>query len=378
MPSRSQPIPQSRAASELLGLSGNYLHMRQVPHLTNARIDQQIGRNIAQSLKSWQQPGDVDAPLAVAFDEIIQADSVAEELSAAFEDQDSPFASSTGTSESALPLVDLSTYMWCARSRSPSPDSGATAAYLQSYTNDGSFSELAVSPHDLLFPWNLSSQQQPHVLPAPAVKSAPAPAPAPTPAAPTPAPRARSKAKSQAALTLSESPSSAAGRTPASPSVSATPLSEAHTSSRPLRGKRRIGLDAPIQQRTYHGPSRTSLRTLPRGFEKNLEPEKVAGFKRAIEAVEEGDADEDDKDIIDTVTHRVMQKRVKNTLAARKSRARRAEYLDQLERRLAEKNDRVQELERELREKDTEIRVLKGLMYGEGPEDEEQEQEMDD
>ncbi|KZO92640.1 hypothetical protein CALVIDRAFT_540722 [Calocera viscosa TUFC12733] len=371
MPSIS--AAQSRAASELVGLSGNYLHMRQVPHLTNTRIDQQLGRNIAQSLKSWQQPGEQDAPVGLAFDEIIQADSVAEELSAAFEDEDSPFGSSNGTSESTLSPIDLSTYMWPAfsRSPSPSPDSTATAAYLANYTNDGSFPELAVSPHDLLFPWNLSSTSPPHVLPsAPAVKTAPAAPPAPVPAAPAraaAAPRPKSQAKSHAALTLS--PTSPIVKTPLSPSVSATPLSDSRT-PRAVRGKRRIALDAPIQQRTYHGPSRTSLRTLPRGFEKNLEPEKVAGFKRAIEAVEEGDADEDDKDIIGNVTHKVMQKRVKNTLAARKSRARRAEYLEQLEKRLADRDDRLQELERELREKDTEIRVLKGLMYDEGPEEE--------
>lgn len=116
------------------------------------------------------------------------------------------------------------------------------------------------------------------------------------------------------------------------------------------------------------------MRTLPRGFEKNLEPEKVAGFKRALEAAEDGDADENDEEIIGDVTHKVMQKRVKNTLAARKSRARRAEYLETLEQKLAEKDSRVQELERELREKDTEIRVLKGLMY----EDEDPVDEADD
>ncbi|EJU03278.1 hypothetical protein DACRYDRAFT_115482 [Dacryopinax primogenitus] len=360
-------IPPTIAPSDLVGLTGSYLQMRNVPQNVKARIEHNMGRGIAQELKTYHHPGMAEeqgiqqpnsSTIALALEDLVETGTVSDELKAAFEETTSPFS---GERCGAEPEEDA-----------------VIRDFFDQYTNEGR-SDLMMSPHELLYPWNIGITPPSHVLPsapAPAVRSAALPPPAPAASSQTSSRpgKGRTPSGTHSDLVKQDRPSPSPSAS-ASPMVSTTPVSDGRV-SRPSRGKRRIALDAPIQSRTYHGASRTSVRTLPRGFEKNLEPDKVAGFKRAIEAVEEGDDEEDDRDLIENVTSKVMQKRVKNTLAARKSRARRAEYLETLERRLADKDERVQELERVLMEKETEIQVLKAILY-EDENNDEGESEID-
>ncbi|EJU03280.1 hypothetical protein DACRYDRAFT_21503, partial [Dacryopinax primogenitus] len=134
--------------------------------------------------------------------------------------------------------------------------------------------------------------------------------------------------------------------------------------TRASKSRRRIPLDAPIQPRNYNGPSRTAAKPLPKGFEKALSIAQAAGVKRKLEADDEED-DEETTELVRTIKDKVALKRAKNTLAARKSRARKAAYTEELERSISEREERIAELERTIQERDVEIRVLKSLRYAE-------------
>ncbi|EIN12890.1 hypothetical protein PUNSTDRAFT_38965, partial [Punctularia strigosozonata HHB-11173 SS5] len=82
-----------------------------------------------------------------------------------------------------------------------------------------------------------------------------------------------------------------------------------------------IPLDAPIQPRTYLTPSVTSRKDVPLTFAK-----KRARFD-SVEVEEEGDLELDAQDL-----SAIEAKRRQNTLAARRSRRRKAEYQQALER----------------------------------------------
>ncbi|KZO92646.1 hypothetical protein CALVIDRAFT_299857 [Calocera viscosa TUFC12733] len=140
--------------------------------------------------------------------------------------------------------------------------------------------------------------------------------------------------------------------------------------TRAAKSRRRIPLDAPIQPRNYNGPSRTAAKPLPKGFEKVLPAAQATSVKRKLEAEdEEEEDDEDDEETLELVKNikdKVALKRAKNTLAARKSRARKAAYTDELERSIAEREIHIADLERQIRERDVEIRLLKELRYPDG------------
>jgi len=140
--------------------------------------------------------------------------------------------------------------------------------------------------------------------------------------------------------------------------------------ARASKSRRRIPLDAPIQPRNYNGPSRTAAKPLPKGFEKALPVAQAAGVKRKLEAEEEEeDEEEEDEDMAElarTIKDKVALKRAKNTLAARKSRARKAAYTDELEKSISERDQQIADLERQIRERDVEIRLLKELRYPDG------------
>ncbi|KZT60657.1 hypothetical protein CALCODRAFT_506739 [Calocera cornea HHB12733] len=140
--------------------------------------------------------------------------------------------------------------------------------------------------------------------------------------------------------------------------------------NRAAKSRRRIPLDAPIQPRNYNGPSRTAAKPLPKGFEKVLPAAKATSLKRKLEAddeeEEESGDDEEIAELVKNIKDKVALKRAKNTLAARKSRARKAAYTDELEHTIADRESRIADLERQIRERDVEIRLLKELRYPDG------------
>ncbi|KAF7317360.1 BZIP domain-containing protein [Mycena chlorophos] len=92
-----------------------------------------------------------------------------------------------------------------------------------------------------------------------------------------------------------------------------------------------IPLDAPIQSRTYRIPSSTSRREVP-----TTTTASSSSRKRSRSAAFDADDDEDDADYGVSVTEaqRILSKREKNTMAARASRRRKQEHLEELEARV--------------------------------------------
>lgn len=129
-----------------------------------------------------------------------------------------------------------------------------------------------------------------------------------------------------------------------------------HTSSAPLP------LDAPTQPRTYHGPeSKTSKRAVPAAAARKVAAIKAQAemFKRsrrsasiADDATEQNvNAEENGEEIEgefkEAIEMSIEAKRRQNTIAARRSRARKADHLAGLENSIKELTERVSMLENE-------------------------------
>ncbi|ORY78044.1 hypothetical protein BCR35DRAFT_266974, partial [Leucosporidium creatinivorum] len=81
-----------------------------------------------------------------------------------------------------------------------------------------------------------------------------------------------------------------------------------------------VPLEAPIQPRKWRGESRTSRKVLPKAIAKTISSQRR---RNTSVGVNDDEADEID----DETKQEVDEKRKQNTLAARKSRQRKAEYL---------------------------------------------------
>lgn len=135
-----------------------------------------------------------------------------------------------------------------------------------------------------------------------------------------------------------------------------------HTSNAPLP------LDAPTQPRTYHGPeSKTSKRAVPAAAARKVaaikaQAEYVKRARRSVSAVAVNAAeesanrnnggDEDDEEEIEgefkeAIEMSIEAKRRQNTIAARRSRMRKAEHLAGLENSIKTLTERVEMLENE-------------------------------
>ncbi|EJU03271.1 hypothetical protein DACRYDRAFT_40740, partial [Dacryopinax primogenitus] len=84
-----------------------------------------------------------------------------------------------------------------------------------------------------------------------------------------------------------------------------------------------LPLDAPIQERAYIAPSKTSRKVLPQAFVNRLSEEKLAGVKRALAGDE--NVDDEAEELARFVRPKIMTKREQNTMAARRSRQRKME-----------------------------------------------------
>lgn len=153
-------------------------------------------------------------------------------------------------------------------------------------------------------------------------------------------------------LTVSGSPTSPAVDTQALFSPSTSPLfSDEHSVPRPegvrsasdpgkrtqptghrknLAPEQLLDVDAPTQQRNYYGPSATSRKVIPAGFEERR-AKIVAKRRRGLGA----EGEEISEDAI--LNAAVEDKRRANTVAARRSRQRKLEYVKTLEVQLEEK-----------------------------------------
>ncbi|EUC54515.1 BZIP transcription factor [Rhizoctonia solani AG-3 Rhs1AP] len=96
-----------------------------------------------------------------------------------------------------------------------------------------------------------------------------------------------------------------------------------------------LDVDAPTQQRNYYGPSATSRKPVPAGFEERR-AKIVAKRRRGLGA----DGEEVSEDVL--LNAAVEDKRRANTVAARRSRQRKLEYVKTLEDQLAEKSREVE------------------------------------
>ncbi|KAK4049514.1 hypothetical protein OIV83_004011 [Microbotryomycetes sp. JL201] len=100
-----------------------------------------------------------------------------------------------------------------------------------------------------------------------------------------------------------------------------------------------VPVDAPIQPRVYKGESKTSRKVLPKAMAKSM-----AAHKNRQKSVAAGSAEADE---IDDVTRAMVdQRRQQNTIAARKSRERKAQHLAGLEEavdRLTEENQMLKQ-----------------------------------
>lgn len=128
-----------------------------------------------------------------------------------------------------------------------------------------------------------------------------------------------------------------------------------------------IPMDAPVQTRNYITPSSTSRKELPAAFAEKVAQAQLSnlrGKKRAISEVDSPNPDTDEvlelggvalpSGDVATIQVAIDAKRLQNTQAARRSRARKLEYLKGLE-------DRVAELEVEndvLRKRNGELEVM--------------------
>jgi len=142
-----------------------------------------------------------------------------------------------------------------------------------------------------------------------------------------------------------------------------------YTGTRPnLTVSKLIPLDAPVQTRTYVLPSSTSRKAIPTAFQGKIES-LSRGKKRARSEVEDSPAEVPESPAADAnpdnLEAAIQAKRLQNTFAARRSRARKLEYLKTLEDEVAslkEENDglrgRVEELERI---------IMMGAVGGGGP-----------
>ncbi|KAI5479515.1 hypothetical protein MNV49_003457 [Pseudohyphozyma bogoriensis] len=107
--------------------------------------------------------------------------------------------------------------------------------------------------------------------------------------------------------------------------------------------------DAPIQTRNYKSASSTSRKLIPKAIARSVRAQGRAMRKRSgteapelPENVEDLEAEEGGEGVSKEVLDLVEQKRAQNTLAARKSRARKADHLKRLEeemRELKEENE---------------------------------------
>lgn len=114
-----------------------------------------------------------------------------------------------------------------------------------------------------------------------------------------------------------------------------------------------VELAAPVQARRYKGDTKTSRKRIPKAIEKKLPPAKRARLVRGIKASppdeEDGDGEEDVKKEVMSL---VEENRLKNTLAARVSRLRKAEYLQGL----VDENERLKRENGELKMENDKLR----------------------
>lgn len=101
-----------------------------------------------------------------------------------------------------------------------------------------------------------------------------------------------------------------------------------------------VPLEAPIQPRKWRGESRTSRKVLPKAIAKTISSQRR---RNTSVGINDDEADEIDDD----VKQEVDEKRKQNTLAARKSRQRKAEYLSGLEERVKEQDEQLEQLRQE-------------------------------
>ncbi|QRV92746.1 bZIP transcription factor [Ceratobasidium sp. AG-Ba] len=106
------------------------------------------------------------------------------------------------------------------------------------------------------------------------------------------------------------------------------PVKKAHPTGhrKNLSPEQLLPVDAPTQQRNYYGPSATSRKAMPAGFEERR-AKIVAKRRRGVEA------EMTEEDILNAA---VEDKRRANTVAARRSRQRKLEHLQNLEKELEE------------------------------------------
>jgi small-conductance mechanosensitive channel len=121
-----------------------------------------------------------------------------------------------------------------------------------------------------------------------------------------------------------------------------------------------VPLDAPTQIRNYHGASKTSRKVIPAAFSNKLRKRsrEEAGFA----------LDEDDELVVDDVPKPVQDqieaKRRQNTLAARRSRQRKAETAKQQADVIEALTDENARLRSELERVKTEYDALRRLTTG--------------
>ncbi|KAH7322084.1 hypothetical protein B0J17DRAFT_530273, partial [Rhizoctonia solani] len=96
-----------------------------------------------------------------------------------------------------------------------------------------------------------------------------------------------------------------------------------------------LDVEAPTQQRNYYGPSATSRKLVPSGFEERRA--KIVAKRRRGLGV---DGEEVSEDAI--LNAAVEDKRRANTVAARRSRQRKLEYVKTLEQQLEEKDREIE------------------------------------
>ncbi|PFH46657.1 hypothetical protein AMATHDRAFT_89807, partial [Amanita thiersii Skay4041] len=94
-----------------------------------------------------------------------------------------------------------------------------------------------------------------------------------------------------------------------------------------------LSLDAPIQPRTYLSPSNTSRKDIPKYFARKAHSQGSIFPDPYCEDEKDELLEENITTTLDSkLKHQIEEKRRRNTLSARKSRQRRIQHLQELER----------------------------------------------
>jgi len=107
-------------------------------------------------------------------------------------------------------------------------------------------------------------------------------------------------------------------------------------------------------------PSKTSRKILPQAFVNRIGEEKVAGVKRVL--AEGEDVDPEAEELARMVKPKIEVKREQNTMAARRSRQRKAAEKAQLETELEACRAELAETKRQLEDARAENRILREVM----------------